>query len=142
MPHLSEPGVGPPDDELVGEDRHGHVLDKVLQRLGPAQHQRLVLGLFERFGEEDRAIQCDPRRAVRADGVVHPHDPVGGRSVQDRCAARDGLFLRGQYGFGAHVLIRLYFLGFNSSSRLLLGGHLLVLRRDFLRIEPFDPAPL
>ena len=93
----SEPGVGPPDEELVRKDRHGHLLDKVLQRLGPAQHQWLALGRFERFGEEDRAIQRDPHRAVRAHGLVHPHDPVGGRSVKELCAALDGVFLCRQY---------------------------------------------
>ena len=92
-PPAAKPGVGPADDQFIREDRHRRLLGKVLQRLGPAQDQRLALGLLERFGEQDRAIQRDPRRAVGADGLIHPQHPVGHRPVHDLLSALNGLFL-------------------------------------------------
>jgi hypothetical protein len=35
-----------------------------------------------------------PRRAVGADGVIQPQDPVGHRPVRDGLSTLDGLFLR------------------------------------------------
>jgi hypothetical protein len=61
---------------MVKTDVNG---EEVLIRLGPAQDERLPLGFFERFGEQDRPIQADPRRAARTNGLEHPQDPVGDR---------------------------------------------------------------
>ena len=97
MPHRPNQVLGRPTMSSSGKIVTGTFSTKCFSALA----QRSTSGWFS-VSLNDSVNRTARSNVTRggpyvADGLVHPHDPVGGRSVQDRCAALDGVFLRRQY---------------------------------------------